>query len=84
MDDWEERELGGMGIGRNGNWEEWKLGGMGIGGTEEKVRRARANPHPACQCSQLPLFPYSYPPKSKLAKHPPNKETSCFLYTHES
>ena len=28
---WEEWELGGMGIGRNGNWEEWKLGGMGIG-----------------------------------------------------
>ena len=28
---WEEWELGGMGIGRNGNWEEWKLGGMEIG-----------------------------------------------------
>ena len=66
---WEEWEWGGMEIGRNGNWEEWELGN---GGTEEKVRRARANSHPAFQCSQLPVFPYSYPPKSKLAKHSPN------------
>jgi len=58
-------ELGGTGIGRNGNWEEWKLEGMeignngnweewevGNGGTEEKVGRARENPHPAFQNAQ--------------------------------
>lgn len=30
-ENWEELELGGMGIGRNGNWKEWKLGIMEIG-----------------------------------------------------
>ena len=38
-----------MEIGNNGNWEEWEVGN---GGTEEKVGRARENPHPAFQNAQ--------------------------------
>ena len=45
----EEWELGGMEIGNKGYWEEWEVGN---GGTEEKVGRARENPHPAFQNAQ--------------------------------
>ena len=74
-------ELGGTGIGRNGNWEEWKLEGMeignngnweewevGNGGTEEKVGRARENPHPAFQNGQNYQCFLTYTSKSEISQ----------------
>ena len=62
---WEEWELGGMEIGDNGNWEEWEVGN---GGTEEKVGRARENPHPALQNTQNYQCFLTYTSKSEISQ----------------
>ena len=91
-ENWEELELGGMGIGRNGNWKEWKLGIMEIGRNGkwemEELRRKlgeRARIHiQLSKMLKITSVSLLIPPKAKLAKRPPNQESSCFLYTHES